>query len=154
MNNVVPTYEKPSWSQPADYLKIALERAQREHDLLMNRTNMFLTYHSILMAGFALGSSSAVVLGVPILGLLTSLIWLYVAERSLRTAQYFWGKVLEIELQFEPRHRLFTEFFEWRTRSRFPVIGFSVSVYVARVLPILWAASWIVAAWMRLRSST
>jgi hypothetical protein len=153
MNDLASTYGKAPWSQPAECVKFALDRAQREHDLLMNRTNMFLTYHSILMAGFALGNSSAVAIGVPILGLLTSLIWLYIAERSLRSANYFWDKVLEMELQFEPDDRFFSQFFEWRTRTRFPVIGFSVSVYVARVLPTLWAASWILAAFLRSRSS-
>ena len=44
MNNALTAYEKSPWPQPADSLKIALERAQREHDLLMNRTNMFPTY--------------------------------------------------------------------------------------------------------------
>lgn len=105
------------------------------------------------MAGFALGNSPAVVVGVPIIGLLTSLVWLYVAERSLRSANYFWAKVLETELRFEPGDRIFTHFFEWRTKTRFPLIGFSVSAYVARVLPILWALTWLLAASWRLRSA-
>lgn len=53
---LVCTAHDPAMS--ADTLNVLRELADREHDLLNERTNMFLVYHSVLMAGFALGSSA------------------------------------------------------------------------------------------------
>ena len=131
--------------QVNDRRHLYVDRAQREHDLLINRTNIFLLYNSILIAGFALGSNApSVVALLPTLGLLTSAIWLYIGERSLMTAGYFWTKVLEVEAQLEPSERVFTDFFAWRERTRLRVVGFSVATYIARVLPLLWVLTWIV----------
>lgn len=149
MNNSSSIYQRSPWNEPADQLRVVLDRAQREHDLLMERTNMFLLYHSILMAGFALGNNApAIVACLPVLGVITSFVWLYVGQRSLMTASYFWNRVLDFESQCEPSQRIFTDFFEWRSRTRFPVVGFSVAVYVGRVLPALWACTWILAAFL------
>jgi hypothetical protein len=133
------------------HYRFYIEKAHREHDLLVNRTNIFLVYHSILMAGFALGSDtpSATPL-LAVLGFIGGCIWVYVGHRSLLTARYFWDRVLVCESTMPDTDRVITEFLEWRDETRIPIIGFPVETYIAKVLPIVWVLTWAAVAILEL----
>src|SRR5688572_30229570 len=76
--SIPPAIHQSGDTPSAAHLRVFLDRAQREHDLLLARTNIFLVYNSLLMAGFAIGTKAQAVLGLlPPLGLVTSVIWIY-----------------------------------------------------------------------------
>jgi hypothetical protein len=125
----------------------SLKKAHREHDLLMERTNVFLLYHSILMAGFAIGSNApSIIRLLPGLGIIGSTLWIYIGHRSLRTTQYFRDRLLECEATMPEADRVMTAFFVWRRETKTPFIGFPIETYIAHVFPVVWALTWAAAA--------
>ncbi|MEK7281282.1 MAG: hypothetical protein AAB037_02885 [Chloroflexota bacterium] len=107
---------------------------------------MFLLYHSILMAGFALGSTAPkIATALPILGLFASLVWVYIGHRSLLVGDYFWKRVLECEALLEPDERVFTNALNWRRSTRPPIFGVPVGIYFGRVFPWMWVITWLAA---------
>jgi hypothetical protein len=118
----------------------------REYDLLIERSNMFLVYHSILMAGFALGSSAPKVVGVlPLLGFVASIMWLFTGHRTLRVADYLHNKVVNLEASLPAEDRVYTSFRSWRREKNPPVFRVRVSNLFAIGFPALWAMTWILA---------
>ena len=106
-----------SWIRQRDTLK---GLADRETDLLNQRTNVLLVYNSILMAGLALaGGALSIRLILGISGLLSTLIWLYVGKRGADLGEFTWDKVLETESKISNSvpHSL-TEFVEHRKQTR------------------------------------
>ena len=142
-----PTVPADGGSFVPEHLQQYLRRAEREHDLLLARTNIFLVYNSILMAAFALGTNAhTVVTLLATIGMLTSVVWIYTGQRSLTTAAYFWERVIASEATLAPGSRVFTEFFDWRNQARWTPFGISTAVCIGRVLPWLWALTWLAVA--------
>jgi hypothetical protein len=118
----------------------------REYDLLIERSNMFLVYHSILMAGFALGSSAPRVVGVlPLLGFVASIMWLFTGHRTLRVADYLHDKVVALEAALPAEDQIYTRFRGWRREENPPVFRLRVSNLFAIGFPVLWAGTWALA---------
>lgn len=121
------------------------QMASREIDLLNERTNLFLLYNSILMAGLALGKlSDSLMIVVAIAGLLSSFIWLYLGQRGIVLEKFAWKKVYSLEEQQPRDERIHTQFKKYRQDTRPSFFGWRSSVYVGRVIPILWALTWAV----------
>jgi hypothetical protein len=118
--------------------------ALHEIDLLNQRTNMFLVYNSILMAGLAVGSLTEVQrLIITISGFFSAFIWLYLGQRGILLEEYAWQKVRELEKKLEDDQRVHTQFIDERHRTRWRIIGRPSSVYVGRWLPFVWLITWI-----------
>jgi hypothetical protein len=102
------------------------------------------------MAGFALGSdASRVVTILAVLGLVGSLIWLFVGHRSVVVAGYYWDRVRECEADLPDAERVYTNAQDWRAKTRPPIFGVAVSSYLAYAFPALWAATWVFALALR-----
>ena len=128
-----------------DKLNLLRQLADREHHLLNDRNNIFLIWHSILMAGFALGRDfPQLVTILPLLGFASSLIWLYVGHRSIIVADYFWKQIVTCESSLPENERVYTNAQNWRGITHPPILGIPVTMYFARFLPGLWAATWLV----------
>ena len=147
MKGKVPNAKEINTLNDRERLRIFVDRAQREYDLLIGRTQIFMLYNSILMAGFALSKNIPMIIKIlPVLGLISCLVWIYIGQRSLMTAQYFWNQVLKAETLFRPVDRIFTDFFEWRKTSKAKVFGYSVTSYIGRIFPYLWFITWTIVA--------
>ena len=122
----------------------------REHDLLIERSNMFLVYHSILMAGFALGSSAHRIVGVlPIFGLVASLIWLHIGHRTLRGSNFLHDKLADLESALPEEDQIYSTFRAWRRQEDPPPFRVRVSGYFGLGFPVLWAVTWALALYLR-----
>jgi len=127
-----------------DKLNLLRHLADREHHLLNDRTNIFLIWQSILMAGFALAKDFPEVKFIlPLLGFVSSLIWFYIGYRSIVVGKYFRDEVRKCEENLSEDERVYTNAENWRKSSRPPGFGFPVSKYFAYFLPGLWGATWL-----------
>jgi hypothetical protein len=128
-----------------DKLNLLRGLVDREHHLLHDRTNIFLIWQSILIAGFGLGKdSSQLIIILPLLGFASSLIWLYVGHRSVKLENYYFRQVLICESCFPESERVYTDAKNWRKITDAPIMGLRVAMYLAYVLPGLWAITWFV----------
>ncbi|MBU1100239.1 MAG: hypothetical protein KKA84_07520 [Bacteroidetes bacterium] len=147
MKTKVSNTEEINKLNDRERLRIFVDRAQREYDLLIGRTSIFMLYNSILMAGFALSKNIPMIVKLlPVLGLISCLVWIYIGQRSIMTAQYFWNKVLKTETLFRPVDRIFTDFFEWRKATKAKIFGFPITTYIGRIFPYLWFITWTIVA--------
>ena len=130
---------------PVDKLNLLRQLVDREHHLLNDRSNIFLVWHSILMAGFALGKDLPPLFTIlPILGLAGSLIWLYMGHRSVVVGKYYRDEVHACEESLPDNQRVYTNSENWRKSTCPPIFAFPVSKYFAYLLPGLWALAWLV----------
>jgi hypothetical protein len=131
---------------PSDRLETYRELTLREYDLLIERSNMFLVYHSILMAGFALGSSvPKVIVILPFFGFAASIMWLIIGHRTLQVANHLHDKVVALEAARPPDDQVYSNFRSWRRKENPPSFGVRISSYFAIGFPLLWAITWILA---------
>ena len=128
---------------PEKRLQLLRELRQREHDLLIQRTNVFLLFHTILMTGAALGSNGPhiIVWVIPILGMIASLIWGYMGYRNTRAETYFTARVRACENLLPVDDRVFSNFDDHRG-SGFRVL--TSSDWFAYIFPALWFIAWFV----------
>lgn len=121
------------------------EIEKRETDLLNQRTNIFLLYNSILLMSLSLiGVPNRVKGIIAISGFVSTLIWLYMGWRAKVVIDYANKRVLESELNMSnDGSRIHTDFSNERNRTRPKYIGFSISVYIGRILPVIWAITWV-----------
>ncbi len=113
-------------------------------DLLNERAKMFLTFHSLLFAAFAFGrTSSALATVIPLLGLGTSFLWLYLGYRTLLMYGYFRDTVIAYEKALPESERVFTAEEKFREVDHRPVLGIRVSAYFGYGLPLMLVAAWL-----------
>ncbi len=116
----------------------------RELDLLNERAKMFLTFHSLLITAFAFGRSSLILATVlPLLGLATTLLWLYLGHRTLLMYGYFRDIVESSETSLPEQDRIFTSEEKFREETRRPIFGIRVSSLFGYGLPLILAAAWL-----------
>ena len=128
----------------ADKLNLLRQLEDRESRFFTDRTNIFLIWHSILMAGFALGMKlPTLAILLPSLGITGSLIWLYVSHRGRIQAKYFLEEIRRCELHLPEDERVYSDAQNWRKKTRSPILGIPVSAYFTYVLPVLWALTWL-----------
>jgi hypothetical protein len=100
---------------------------------------MFLTFHSLLLTAFAFGrSASSLALVIPLLGLATSLLWLYLGYRTLLMYRYFRATVKSYELNLPEADRIFTAEEKFRDEEHRPLLGIRVSTYFGYGLHSFW----------------
>ena len=132
----------------SETLEVLRERTDREDNLLNERTNIFLVCHSILMAGFALGSAAPqfVLLVLTVVGFVFSVFWFYVAYRTLMMVAYFGRLVRKQEKKLgNQEDKIYLNAWKWRKEpNNRPLLGFSVSNYISYGLPLLWCIAWLV----------
>jgi hypothetical protein len=128
-------------SHALDLLRTNLNR---EIDLLNERAKMFLTFHSLIFAAFAFGRNLST-LGVvlPLLGLATSLLWLYLSYRTLLMYGYFREQVKSHEMNLPEIDRIFTAEEKFREEEHRPFLGIRVSSYSGYGLPLILVAAWL-----------
>jgi hypothetical protein len=130
-------------------LQVLRAKVDREHDLLNTRTNIFLLWQSILMAGFAAGSTTPTVLTlVSILGLLSSLVWIYIGIASRRMTEWYWEQLRKRESALPKQERLYSDSREYRKTAHCRLAGISVSKCLVYIFPVMWAATWLAAGIM------
>ena len=114
-------------------------------DLLNERAKMFLTFHSLLFAAFAFGktSSASLEIVVPLLGLATSLLWLYLGYRTLLMYGYFRETLMAFERTFPEADRVFTAEEKFREEEHKPLSGIRVSAYFGHGLPLILMTAWL-----------
>ena len=124
-------------------LSIYRELLLREYDMVIERSNMFLVYHSILMAGFALGSNAPRIVEVlPFFGLAASLMWLHIGYRTITVADHLYKKVTSCEESLPEEDRIYSQFLSWRRKEKPPIFRVRLSSYFGIGFPILWAITW------------
>jgi hypothetical protein len=127
-------------------IHVLREKVDREHDLLNTRTNIFLLWQSILMAGFAAGSSTPSVLTlVSILGLLSSVVWIYIGIASRQMTEWYWTQIRSCESALPKQERLYSDSRDYRKKAQGRLAGLSVSKCLVYIFPTMWAATWIAA---------
>lgn len=105
---------------------------------------MFLTFHSLLITAFAFGRSYLTLeIVIPLLGLATSLLWLYLGRRTLLMYSYFRDAVKTYERNFPEVDRVFTAEEKFRDEEHPPLLGIRVSTYFGYGLPLILAAAWL-----------
>lgn len=117
----------------------------REIDLLNERAKMFLTFHSLLITAYAFGRTSPILsIIIPLLGLATGLLWLYLSYRTLLMYGYFRETVKRYEENVPEEDRIFTAEERFREEEHRPVLGIRVSAYFGYGLPLIITAAWCV----------
>jgi hypothetical protein len=113
-------------------------------DLLNDRARTFLTFDSLLITAFAFGRSAfPLAIVIPVLGLTTSLLWLYLGHRTLLMYGYFREAVLAAETSLPEAERVFTAEENFREERHRPVLGVRLSVYFGYGLPLILVATWL-----------
>jgi hypothetical protein len=124
-----------------DLLRTGLNR---EMDLLDERAKMFLTFHSFLITAFAFGrASSSLAIVIPALGLITSLLWLYIGRRTLLLYGYFRDALKSFEHNLPEPDRVYTLEEQFREVVHRPFLGIRVSDYFGYGLPIIFVMVWL-----------
>jgi len=130
-----------SSSHTLDLLRANLNR---EIDLLNERAREFLTFQSLLMAALAFGKGSlSLSFIVPLLGLATSLLWLYLGHRTLLMYGYFRDTVKRYELSVPEADKIFMAEEKFREEEHRPLLGIRVSSYFGYGLPIILISAWL-----------
>src|SRR5215831_15410379 len=125
-------------------LDLLRSNLNREIDLLNERAREFLTFQSLLMAALAFGKGSrSLSIIVPLLGLATSLLWLYLGHRTLLMYGYFRDAVKSYEMAVPEADRIFTEEEKFREQQHRPLLGIRVSSYFGYGLPLILIAAWL-----------
>jgi hypothetical protein len=154
MEKTQPTSSPATGGSHSEHLQLLRELLKREHDLLIQRTNVFLLFHSILMAGVALGENGPAILKllVPSFGIITSLIWAYMGYRNVRAEHHFEELVCASEANLAETFRVFTNF---KAQRQGGLHILKSSWWFAYVLPLLWFLVWsvvflfVVLRWLR-----
>jgi hypothetical protein len=116
----------------------------RELDLLNERAKMFLTFHSLLITAYAFGRSSLILtVVIPLLGLATSLLWLYLGRRTMLMYGYFRDTVKSFEMSLPEADRVFTAEERFREEEHKPLLGIRVSAYFGYGLPLILVSTWL-----------
>src|SRR5215831_5449369 len=125
-------------------LDLLRSNLNREIDLLNERAREFLTFQSLLMAAlaFSKGSESLSII-VPLLGLATSLLWLYLGHRTLLMYGYFRDTVKRYEVSVPETDRIFTAEEKFKEEEHRPLLGIRVSSYFGYGLPLTLIAAWL-----------
>ena len=124
-------------------LDVLRRELKREHDLLSNRANFFLVWQAILMAGLAIGPGApAIATVVCLLGLMSSMAWLYIGCLNRAMLKRCWTEIQTREAQLPEDERLFTAARKYRVSFRGRIFGLSVSKCLAYLFPLMWALTW------------
>jgi hypothetical protein len=135
------TKESELSSHTLDTLRVGLNR---ELDLLNERAKMFLTFHSLLITAYAFGRTSlTLTIILPLLGLATTFLWLYLGHRTLLMYGYFRDTVTGFEANLPEADRVFTMEEKFREETKRPILGFRVSSLFGYGLPLILVATWI-----------
>ena len=112
-------------------------------DLLDERAKIFLPFQSLLFTAYAFGKSAlSLAIIIPLLGLTTSFLWLYLAHRTLLMYGYFRDLVKEYERNLPEPDRVFTAEERFRNEIHRPLPGVRVSSYFGYGLPLILVAAW------------
>jgi hypothetical protein len=113
-------------------------------DLLNDRARTFLTFDSLLITAYAFGRNSfPLTIVIPVLGLTTSLLWLYLGHRTLMMYGYFRDAVIRSERDLPEAERVFTAEEKFRDEKHRPILGIRLSVYFGYGLPLILVATWL-----------
>ena len=112
--------------------------------MLDERAKIFLPFQSLLFTAFAFGKGSlSLAIILPLLGLATSFLWLYLAHRTLLLYGYFRDLVEEYEQNLPEPERVLTAEEKFRNEDHRPFLGVRVSSYFGYGLPLILVAAWI-----------
>lgn len=126
------------------------ECVDREHDLLNTRTSLFLLWQSILMAGFAITSAGhGVLILISTLGMVSSVVWLYIGHISRHMTEWYWQELKQIESNLPEEERLYSNARSFREDHQGRIMGLSVTKCLVYIFPTIWAFTWGVAFTLR-----
>jgi len=129
-------------------LEVVREEAIREHERLHSRTGIFLLWQSVLFAGYATLSSQngdGKHIIVALVGLVLSIIWLYVGHLSRDAIILIWAEIYLLEESLPEKSRLFTRARKAREKSRARFFGLSVTKCFTYLFPAIWIVGWLAA---------
>ncbi len=128
----------------AQALDLLRREIAREHDLLNSRTNIFLLWQAILMAGYAIGTASYLFhIILSVLGIFSCLVWLYVGHLSRVMIKAYWIDILKREESLPETTRFYTMARHFRRKHRSRLFGLSVTKCMTYVFPIVWIVAWV-----------
>ena len=129
-----------------DRLLYLREKLEKEHSLLNERSNIFLIWQSILIAGLAIGSTQTnfntdIIRVLIVLGLISSIIWLYVGKMGKLGADFFWKKLEIEEAKLPEGERFYIDSFTTRRKRR--IFKFAITDIFAYAVPSIWLIVWL-----------
>jgi len=117
----------------------------REHESFNARTSTFMLWQSVLLAGYGWGHKTKLLaILVPAMGLVSTLMWIHVAHRTLKVQRYYENLVLSHEKSLDEDERVYTTSRTWRRENDPPFGHLTTSKYFAYGFPFLWLLAWFV----------